>query len=72
VQGLLGRGLGLIGTKECPLSGSYTAYAAGTGVLVFIDLVAAIARHKMTAEAGLEIKENFKFTLHVQFRDCNS
>jgi|688.fasta_scaffold500190_3 hypothetical protein len=43
----MGHGLGLKGTKDEPLSGIYIAYAAGTGILVFIDLVAEIGWNKI-------------------------
>ena len=70
---MLGRGLGL--KKE----GSYVAYAAGTGVLVFIDLVAHLILRLISENGGVpdllaifqEPKidlENFKFELHTSFQ----
>ena len=73
----MGKGLGLKGTQDEPLSGCYAAYAAGTGLLVFIDLVAAIAwnkivmarhealRHLLGVGQELYINNDFKFILNL-------
>ena len=71
----MGEGLGLKGTEDEPLSGSLVAYAAGTGILVFIDLVAEIGWHKIVkAHHGgsvtkAYIDKDFKFVFNVQFRN---
>ena len=39
---------------------------------MFLDLVAAIARHKLSAKTQVSLADDFKFTLHVSFRDANS
>ena len=44
VQGPMGRGLGLSGRG---IEGTYIAFAVGTGVLVFMDLVAYLVRYNL-------------------------
>lgn len=57
IQGPLGPGLML---KE--LKGNYLGFAAGTGLVPFLDLVYLIWLNKSTLK-------DFSFTLYVQFRD---
>lgn len=61
----MGKGLGI---KE---QGHYVAFVAGTGVLVFVDLVAFLIRLNLGLLNGFAekiiIKEKFKFTLYVSF-----
>ena len=68
---MLGRGLGL--KKE----GSYVAYAAGTGGLVFLDLVSHLLikncfesdGKKLPAEIANMYQTGFEFHLYVSFQD---
>lgn len=60
----MGKGLGL--THES--AGDYYAFAAGTGVLVFIDLVARIALSQIGIVDGPEkLNPDCKFTLFVSY-----
>jgi hypothetical protein len=65
VKALLGKGLGI--SKE----GHHIAFVAGTGVLVFIDLVAFLIRQDLDllSKSDNEIlnKDKFKFTLYASF-----
>jgi hypothetical protein len=61
----MGKGLGL--SNE----GHFVAFAAGTGVLVFIDLVAFLIRYNLGLLQGfgekIITKDKFKFTFYVSF-----
>jgi hypothetical protein len=65
VKALLGKGLGIEKT------GHHVAFVAGTGVLVFIDLVAFLIRQNLgvlnSHDDALLDKNNFKFTFYVSF-----
>ena len=65
VKALLGKGLGI--SKE----GHHVAFVAGTGVLVFIDLVAFLVRLNLgllnLSDGTILDKKNFKFTLYASF-----
>lgn len=64
IRGPMGKGLGL--THESV--GDHYAFAAGTGILVFIDLVARIALSHMGLVDGLQkLNPNFRFTLFVSY-----
>ena len=60
----MGKGLGI--TPK----GVHVAFAAGTGVLVFIDLVAFLIRKNLklvNKEEDIQIADDFKFHLFVSF-----
>ena len=65
VKALLGKGLGI------HQEGNHVAFVAGTGILVFIDLVAFLIRQNLGLMNGLDNvilnKEKFKFTLYASF-----
>jgi len=60
----MGRGLGLNSTS----TGEYFAFSAGTGILVFIDLVAKIALGELDLIKE-KLHSNFKFNLYASFRN---
>jgi len=66
----MGTGLGLNEHS----TGIHVAYAAGTGVLVFIDLVAYLIRHQINCLHGDEarLSENFVFIFNVAFSNKDS
>jgi hypothetical protein len=60
----MGKGLGL--THES--TGDYYAFAAGTGVLVFIDFIARIALSQIGIVEGLEkLNPDCKLTLFISY-----
>jgi hypothetical protein len=60
----MGRGLGL--TNES--TGNYYAFSAGTGVFVYIDLVARIALGMLDLiPAEQKLHDDFKFVLFASF-----
>lgn len=60
----MGKGLGL-STKS---KGTYVAFAAGTGILVYIDLVVRlILSKKQTVAAEHRLSDDFKLVLYVSF-----
>jgi hypothetical protein len=63
VKGLLGKGLGL--KKE----GTHVAFVGGTGVLVFMDLIALILRQNLglLKEKSFLNMSLFKFVLYASF-----
>ncbi len=69
-QGPIGKGLDL--HRE----GVHIAFAAGTGVLPFVDLVAHLIRKNMgllTKEEDSQLhRSRFKFILHVSFQRRNN
>jgi NAD(P)H-flavin reductase len=66
IKGPLGKGL------ELQKEGVHMAFTAGTGCLVFLDLVAHLIRKNLgllTKEEGEMLSStNFKFILYVSFR----
>jgi len=64
IKGPMGRGLGL--TKDS--TGKYIAFAAGTGVLVFVDLVARMSLAMIDAIPNEEqLHRDFSLELFVSF-----
>lgn len=66
IKGPLGRGLNI----EKGASGTYVAFAAGTGVLPFMDLVAHLARKKLSLLDDCEersVAADFTFILFASF-----
>ena len=65
IKALMGKGLGI------QRSGTHVAFLAGTGILIFIDLVAFLIRYNLgllnVTEREIISEENFKFILHVSF-----
>lgn len=65
VQGPMGKGL------EIQKEGTHIAFTAGTGCLVFVDLVAHLLRKNTgtldTLEEASQLGNNFKFVLYVSF-----
>jgi len=62
----MGKGLGL--SKES--KGTHVAFAAGTGLLPFIDMVARLAMSMMYLVPGPECFDpDFKLILYVSFRN---
>ena len=61
----MGKGLGI------QKSGTHAAYLAGTGILIFIDLVAYLIRYNLgllNRDDREQISEsNFRFILYVSF-----
>ena len=61
----MGKGLGI------SPRGTHIAFAAGTGSLVFIDLVAHLIRKNLglltPEEDSMIARDNFKFVLYVSF-----
>ena len=61
----MGKGLGI------SQSGTHAAFLAGTGVLIFIDLVAYLIRYNLNLlnrnDRELISESNFRFILHVSF-----
>ena len=56
----------------CEPTGVHIAFAAGTGTLTFMDLVAQIALRVMnekrsTINENTEIKDSFRFIFYVSF-----
>jgi hypothetical protein len=66
VKGPFGKGLSLSPT------GTHVAFAAGTGVLVFIDLVTRILLHNTGVfPLGDDFDEDFKFVLYISHASIN-
>ena len=68
ITGPMGKGLGL--TKDS--KGSYLAFAAGTGVLVFIDLVAKMILQYLDApftESEELLHDEFKLVFYASFQN---
>ena len=74
IKGPMGRGL------EITKSGLHIAFCAGTGVLVFLDLVAhLLMRNVFLAKQSqdqvdpqfLQLKDDFEFHLYVAFQDVD-
>ena len=66
VSGPMGKGL------QPASSGLHVAFAAGTGVLVFVDLVAYLVRQQLELksedeEQDSELSQDFKFVLYASF-----
>lgn len=64
IQGPLGKGLGI------QPSGVHIAFTAGTGILVFVDLVAHLIRKNLNLlpiEEHQLLQKDFKFVLFVSF-----
>lgn len=60
----MGKGLGI------QPKGVHIAFAAGTGVLVFVDLVAHLIRknrNALSSEEDSQLTEGFKFVFYVSF-----
>jgi len=49
------------------MDGTNIAFTGGTGILSFMDLVAAIARHNLGIGEPLEFGENFKLIVYASF-----
>ncbi len=65
IKGPMGKGL------DIQKSGNHVAFTAGTGVLVFVDLVAHLIRKNLEMldhEEDAELSPDFKFTLFVSFQ----
>lgn len=69
IKGPMGKGLDIQST------GVHIAYTAGTGVIVFLDLVAHLIRKNLGLVSTTEDKQidlnNFKFILYVSFANKN-
>lgn len=66
IQGPMGKGLGL--TKDS--QGVYYAFAAGTGVLVFVDLIARILLGvKKFIPEEQRLHENFQLVMYASFQN---
>jgi hypothetical protein len=68
IMGLMGHGLGIETT------GSHVAFVAGTGILVFVDLVAYLIRLNLdmvNEDHGVLNKGKFKFILYASFPNRN-
>ena len=64
MQGPLGKGLGL----NPQSSGTHVAFAAGTGVLTFIDLIARIALSRLNlVPDDHKLSEDFKLIMYASF-----
>ena len=64
VKGPFGKGLDLRPT------GIHVAFAAGTGVLVFLDLITRLILHNTRVlSLGEEFDEDFQFVLHVSHQN---
>ena len=64
IKGPMGRGLGL--TKDS--KGTYVAFSAGTGIVVFIDLVARLALQELKSISSEQcLPDGFKFVLFASF-----
>eukprot|EP00347_Sterkiella_histriomuscorum_P024123 403332230 len=65
IKALLGKGLGI------HQEGNHVAFVAGTGILVFVDLVAFLIRQNLglmnQMDSRILHKEKFKFTLYASF-----
>lgn len=64
ITGPMGKGLGIMH------SGVHIAFTAGTGVLVFVDLVAYMIRKNLgllSSEDSVRLNTDFKFVLYVSF-----
>ena len=64
IKGPMGMGLQIYPT------GVHIAYTAGTGCLVFMDLVAYLIRknlNQMTSKEGKQVMKNFKFVFYTSF-----
>jgi hypothetical protein len=60
----MGKGLGI------QAEGVHVAFTAGTGILVFIDLVAHLIRKnlgQLDAQEDSQLSPSFKFVLYVSF-----
>lgn len=65
IKGPMGRGLGL--TKES--KGTFIAFSAGTGILVYIDLVARLALQVLNLIPPEDhLHPDFKFILYTSFQ----
>lgn len=68
IMGLMGHGLGIEPT------GTHVAFVAGTGILVFVDLVAYLIRLNLdmiSEDKGVLSKTKFKFVLYASFPNRN-
>lgn len=60
----MGKGLGLSTNSK----GNHVAFAAGTGILVFIDLVVRLILSKTKSiEARYRLNDEFKLILYVSY-----
>lgn len=67
IKGPMGKGLGI--TKDS--TGDFVAFAAGTGVLVFIDLVARLILKDLDAIPTETFAKGFRLHLYVSFHNKN-
>jgi len=66
VKGPFGKGLGIKST------GVHVAFAAGTGVLVFLDLVTRIILHNTGIKPlGKDFEDDWKFVLYISHQNLN-
>ena len=63
IKGPMGKGLGIRPT------GVHVAFAAGTGVLVFLDLVTRIILHNTGLRPAGFCPETFKFVFYISHRN---
>lgn len=61
LQGPVGRGL------DPNMNSTNIAFAAGTGTITFMDVVAALARHNLGIGKQLVLGADFKFILYASF-----
>ena len=67
-MGPIGKGLGLTPNSQ----GTYLAFSAGTGVLVFIDLVAKMLMQMLDlpfSENEEKLHDNFKLIFYTSFQN---
>jgi len=62
LQGPVGRGL------DPNMNATNIAFAAGTGTITFMDVVAALARHNLGIGEPLKMGADFKFVLYASFQ----
>jgi hypothetical protein len=66
IKGPFGKGLGIRPT------GVHIAFAAGTSVLIWLDLVSRIILHNTGVRSlGPDFDEEFKFILHISAQNLN-
>lgn len=63
IKGPMGKGLGLTNQSK----GDFVAFAAGTGVLVFVDLVARLAMRDLGIVSEDTFDKDFKLHLFASF-----